>query len=87
LSYRTVRRLKMARLVQARLDEDTEEILRELRKKTKLSESELVRRGLRALSASPPAGRGVRVIGVGKFAFGKGDLATNKKYLEGFGKK
>lgn len=77
----------MARLVQARLDEETSQILRDLRRRTSLSESELVRRGIRSLAVLPPDGGGVRVIGVGRFASGLRDLGSNKKYLRDFGKK
>jgi hypothetical protein len=77
----------MGRIVQARLDEETSELLRDLRRRTSLSESEIVRRGIRTLAALPPSGGGARVIGVGRFKFGYGDLATNKAHLEGFGKK
>jgi hypothetical protein len=77
----------MARIVEARPDGETEEILRDLRRRTSLSESELVRRGLRSLSALPPDRSGARVIGVGQFATGRGDLGSNKAHLKGFGKK
>jgi hypothetical protein len=76
----------MGRIVQARLDEETSDLLRDLRRRTRLSESEIVRRGIKSLAAMPPSGGGVRVIGVGRFKFGRGDLATNKAYLKGFGK-
>ena len=78
----------MARIVQARLDEKTDELLKDLRRRTNLSESELVRRGIRSLSVAPPGrGGGIRVIGVGRFASGHRDLGSNKEHLRGFGTK
>ena len=76
----------MAKIVQARLDDDTDRILKELRRRTGLTESELLRKGLRALAALPPSGRGCRVIGVGRFASGVRDLGSNKAHLKGFGR-
>ena len=75
----------VARLVQARLDEETMAILRDLKRRTNLSESEIVRRGIRTLAAVRADG-GVRVIGVGRFASGHRDLGSNKAHLEGFGR-
>lgn len=82
----------MSAVVQARLDAESQATLKKLVKRTKLSTSEVVREGLRSLeeryaeqersSRSRP-----RLIGAGAFDFGATDLATNKKYMEGFGKK
>ena len=77
----------MPKVVQARLDDQTDQILAELRQRTRLSESELIRRGIRALAAQPPSDRGPRVIGVGAFASGVTDLASNKAHLKGFGRR
>lgn len=77
----------MAKLVQARLDDETDELLKELRKRTGLSDSELVRRGVRSLAESLPTRAGVRVIGVGRFSSGVRDLGSNKAHLAGLGRK
>ncbi len=77
----------MAKLVQARLDDETDELLKELRKRTGLSDSELVRRGVRSLADALPAPAGVHVIGVGRFSSGVRDLGSNKTHLAGFGRK
>lgn len=77
----------MGRIVQARLDEETSEMLKDLRQRTNLSESELVRRGIRSLAVVPPGGGGVRVVGIGRFASGRRDLGSNKTLLKGFGKR
>lgn len=77
----------MAKLVQARLDSETDELLRALRKRTGLSDSEIVRRGVRSLAETLPAPTGVQVIGVGRFSSGVRDLGSNKEHLAGFGRK
>ena len=77
----------MAKLVQARLDDETDGILKELRRRTGLSDSELVRRGVRSLAALSPAPSPVRVVAIGRFSSGVRDLGSNKKHLEGFGRK
>jgi hypothetical protein len=71
--------------VQARLDDGTREALDGLVRRLGWSPSEVVREGIRLVDkqhAKPP-----RLIGVGIFSSGLGDLATNKKYMEGFGAK
>ena len=75
----------MARVVQARLDDDTDRMLAELRRRTQLSDSELVRRAIRSLSVLPHPRRGPKVIGVGRFESGIRDLGSNKAHLKGFG--
>lgn len=77
----------MAKVVQARLDDDTGKMLAELRRRTRLSESELVRRGIRSLAALPQTGDGPRVIGIGRFASGVSDLGSNKAHLKGLGRR
>jgi hypothetical protein len=77
----------MARVVQARLDDETEELLAELRQRTGLSDSELVRRGVRSLAALSPPASGLRVTGMGRFASGVRDLGSNKAHLRGFARK
>ena len=77
---------KRSRVVHARLDPKADQVLRRLRQTTGLGDSELVRRGLFALSAQTTA-IGPRVIGLGEFASGRDDLGSNKANLRGFGKK
>jgi hypothetical protein len=76
----------MSALIHARLDPETQRHLARLRKATGCSDSELVRRGLRALAALPGE-EGRRIIGLGAFASGKTDLGSNRRHLRGFGKK
>jgi hypothetical protein len=77
----------MARVVQARLDDDTDKMLHDLRRRTRLSDSELVRRAIRSLAVLSPTGGGPRVVGIGRFESGVPDLASNKRHLKGFGRR
>ncbi len=78
----------MKSVIHARLSQDDREVLDELKRATGLSDSELVRRGLRLVqrdlgdtrSALAVAGRSV-----GKFRSRLKDLATNPKHLDDFG--
>jgi hypothetical protein len=74
-----------SRVVHARLDSKTQRVLEELTRRTGLTESELLRRGLLALSV-PPQRRTRRIIGMGRFASGQSDLGSSKQNLRGFGK-
>jgi len=77
----------MAKVVQARLDDETDALLREIRGRTGLSESAIVRRGIRALSALPMGASAPRVIGIGRFQSRVRDLGSNKAHLAGFGRR
>lgn len=74
-------------MVHARFDDDGHELLRRLRRRTGLSESELLRRGIEALAKGTPAGRGPEIVGIGAFASRKRDLGSSKKHLAGFGRR
>jgi hypothetical protein len=74
----------MAKMVHARLDEGSERTLARLRRATGLSNSELLRRGLRAFDLMQGGG-GRRIAGLGAFASGMPDLGSNKRHLAGFG--
>jgi Arc/MetJ-type ribon-helix-helix transcriptional regulator len=73
--------------VQARLDEETQAALDRLVRRHGLRPSEVIRQGIRLLDKHHSQPARPRLIGIGKFASGIGDLATNKKYMEGFGAK
>jgi len=74
--------------IHARLSEEDRTALERLKRSTRRTESELVRRGLqlvaeeagRQRSALDRAGRSV-----GRFKTGPKNLSTNRKALEGFG--
>ncbi len=72
--------------VQARLDEETQEALDGLVRRLGWSPSRVVREGIRLVDKHHAKPR-PRMIGIGMFSSGLGDLATNKKYMEGFGAK
>jgi hypothetical protein len=76
----------MGRIVQSRLDPETLDLLTRLRRSTGLSDSELLRRGLRRLAEREPRTRRLRIVGVGKFASTVDDLGSNKHRLRGFGR-
>lgn len=74
------------RIVHARLDPETRRLFERLQRRTGLSDSELVRRAVQALARGQVEGGRPRVVGVGKFESGVGDLSTNPEHFEGFGR-
>ena len=71
------------KIVQARLDADTEKALARLVDQLGVSPSMVVREGIRVLAASQPKTR--KIVGLGKFSSGVPDLGSNKRHLRGFG--
>ena len=76
----------MARIIQARIDEQTEKLLEDLQLRLGWNDSQVVREGIKALSVLSVPRRQRKIVGLGKFVSRKPDLASNKKYLEGFGR-
>ena len=73
--------------VQARLNAEDRQLLDELVRDLDWTPSQIVREGLRLVrEAHPTVSAAERIIGIGKFSSGIPDLATNKKYLEDFGR-
>jgi len=73
--------------VQARLDPESQAALDGLVRRLGWTPSKVVREGIRLVDKhhiKPPQRK---LIGVGMFDSGIPDLATNKKYMEDFGKK
>jgi hypothetical protein len=71
--------------VQARLDEETQAALKRLLRANGWTISKALRECvLRVDGESKPKPR-PRLVGIGCVDFGPGDMATNKKYMEGFG--
>ena len=75
----------MSKVVQARLDDETESLRTKLQKQTGWSNSEIVRRGIRLLASVSLSTSKRRFSGIGKYDSGVPDLATNKAHMEGFG--
>jgi hypothetical protein len=77
----------MPTTVQARLDGKAEAALKQLVRENGWTPSEAVRNSLRKAAEQQKPKRRPRLVGIGCVSFGPGDLATNKKRMEGFGKK
>jgi hypothetical protein len=77
----------MGATVQVRLDKESEDALQQLMRENGLSASQAVRNSLRKAAELQKAKPHPRLIGAGCFDSGIPDLATNKKHMEGFGKK
>lgn len=82
----------MSAVVQTRLDAAMQARLKKLVKRTNLTPSEVLREGLVSLEmrlddAERSTRKPLRLTGAGGFDSGVTDLATNKKHMEGFGKK
>lgn len=75
----------MKATIQARLDSETQLILERLTKRLGWSSSRIVREGLRLLARDHKLPAKTKIIGLGQFE-GPPDLATNKKYMKGFGR-
>jgi Arc/MetJ-type ribon-helix-helix transcriptional regulator len=77
----------MGTTVQARLDEKAQAALQRLVKHHGLTASEVIREGIRLVEQQKSGPKRPRLIGAGCFDSGSTNLATNKKHMEGFGKK
>jgi len=77
----------MGTTVQVRLDEETTSLLRGFVKRSGKTTSEVLRRGIQLAVSEEKLRASARLVGIGCVDFGPGDLATNKKRMEGFGKK
>jgi hypothetical protein len=75
----------MKTTIQARLDPESQQALETLTRRLGLSPSEIVRASLRLMIKQHMIPPKKKFLGVGKFESGVGDLATNKKHMEGFG--
>jgi len=72
--------------VQARLDPESSAALARLRLRGRTT-SDVIRQGIHLVERQEPDWKRPRMIGIGILSSGLGDLATNKKYMEGFGAK
>lgn len=76
----------MAKVIHARLDDNTEKLLLQLQRDLTRNTSEIIRDALRALASITPESASKRIVGLGQFQSGKEDLASNRKHLKDFGK-
>jgi hypothetical protein len=74
-------------MVQARLDEEAQAALDRLVRQHGLKRSDAVREAILLLDKHRSVSARPRMIGIGMVSSGVGDLATNKKHMEGFGVK
>lgn len=77
----------MGTTVQARLDEKAQAALRSIAKGEGWTASRVIRECLIEGEERRKAKSRPRLVGAGCFDSGVTDLATNKKHMEGFGKK
>jgi hypothetical protein len=73
--------------LQVRLDEKSEAALKRLVRAKGCTPSQAVRESILKDDEQLRAEPRPRLIGIGCVSFGPSDLATNKKHMEGFGKK
>jgi hypothetical protein len=77
----------MPGIVHARIDSDTAKVLSRLKRRRGWSDSEVVRRGIRALARTELSATGrSRIIGLGAYRSGRPDLGSDKRHLAGFGR-
>ena len=77
----------MGATVQVRLDKESEAALKQLVRANGWTASQAVRDALLKAAEQQKPKQRPRLIGAGYFDSGVTDLATNKKHMEGFGKK
>jgi hypothetical protein len=71
---------------QVRLDDEIQADLEGLAKHLGVSQSEVMREGIRLMKEKHKPQPRKKLIGVGMFSSGLTDLSTNPKYMEGFGR-
>jgi len=75
----------MSRIIHARLDVQTERLLREIERRLGWSGSRVVREGIKALNVLLVPKRARQIVGLGRFRSGLRNLGSNKAHLKGFG--
>jgi len=75
----------MSRVIQARIDTETEQLVSDLERRLGWNHSRIVREGIKALAGlMVPAGER-KIVGSGEFQSGIDDLGSNKQHLKGLG--
>ncbi len=75
----------MSQVLQARIDDNTAALLEELKSQFGWTDSEIVRRGIRALREVVVKKQKRQITGLGEFDSGIPDLSSNKEHMQGFG--
>ena len=75
----------MPRIIHARIDTETEDLLRQLEHRLGWNDSRVVREGIKALAVLLTPGQARQIVGLGRFQSGIRDLGSNKAHLKGFG--
>jgi hypothetical protein len=76
----------MSRIIHARLDIETDRMLRQIERRLGWSDSKTIREGIRVLNGLLPQRRKKKIIGQGRFRSGIPDLGSNKDHMKGFGR-
>ena len=76
----------MSRMIHARLDAETEKMLRQVERRLGWNDSEVVRAGVKMLHGLLVRGGKRPVVGLGRFRSGVPDLGSNQDHLKGFGR-
>ncbi len=76
----------MARIIHARVDAETERLVKNLRRQLGWNDSEIVREGIKALAGLVVPKHGREIVGSGRFRSGTGDLGSNKQHIREFGR-
>lgn len=76
----------MSRIIHARLDAHTEQLLREIELRLSWNDSQVVREGIKSLHAVLGPKRSRKIVGLGRFRSGIRDLGSTKAHLKGFGR-
>jgi hypothetical protein len=76
----------VGRIIHARLDVQTERLLREIERRLGWNDSQAVREGIKALNVLLVPRRSRQIAGLGRFRSGIRDLGSNKTHLKGFGR-
>jgi hypothetical protein len=76
----------VGRIIHARLDGETERLLREIERRLGWNDSQAVREGIKALNVLLVPRRSRQIVGLGRFRSGIRDLGSNKAHLKGFGR-
>jgi len=75
----------MSRVIHARLDVETDRMLRQIERRLGWNDSKAVREGIRVLNSLLAQGRRRKIVGLGQFDSGIPDLGSNKDHLKGYG--